>query len=83
LHYLTERLKARHLSVEFTAPAKKQLIDEGYDPAFGARPLKRVIQQRLENQLANELLAAALQKGTKSASTPTAAVFALKRPKNP
>jgi len=32
-------------------------MDEGYDPAFGARPLKRTIQQRLENPLAAELLA--------------------------
>jgi ATP-dependent Clp protease ATP-binding subunit ClpB len=31
-------------------------MDEGYDPAFGARPLKRTIQQRLENPLAAELL---------------------------
>jgi ATP-dependent Clp protease ATP-binding subunit ClpB len=31
-------------------------MDEGYDPAFGARPLKRTIQQRLENKLAAELL---------------------------
>jgi ATP-dependent Clp protease ATP-binding subunit ClpB len=65
LRYLTERLKARHLTVEFTDAAKKQLIDEGYDPAFGARPLKRVIQQRLENQLANELLAGHFAEGDK------------------
>jgi ATP-dependent Clp protease ATP-binding subunit ClpB len=32
-------------------------MDEGYDPVFGARPLKRTIQQRLENSLAAELLA--------------------------
>jgi ATP-dependent Clp protease ATP-binding subunit ClpB len=57
LRYLTERLKSRHVNVVFTDAAKKQLMDEGYDPAFGARPLKRVIQQRLENPLANELLA--------------------------
>ena len=37
--------------------ARKQLMDEGYDPVFGARPLKRTIQQRLENRLAQELLA--------------------------
>jgi len=65
LRYLTERLKARHLNVEFTDTAKKQLIDEGYDPTFGARPLKRVIQQRLENQLANELLAGRFAEGDK------------------
>lgn len=56
LSRLAERLRDRHIIVEFTDNAKKQLMDEGYDPAFGARPLKRAIQQRLENKLATELL---------------------------
>jgi ATP-dependent Clp protease ATP-binding subunit ClpB len=54
--HLAQRLRDRHINVEFTNNAKKQLIDEGYDVAFGARPLKRTIQQRLENKLATELL---------------------------
>jgi ATP-dependent Clp protease ATP-binding subunit ClpB len=37
--------------------AKKWLADEGYDPVFGARPLKRVIQNHLQNQLAEMILA--------------------------
>jgi ATP-dependent Clp protease ATP-binding subunit ClpB len=53
---LAQRLRDRHINAEFTDNAKKQLMDEGYDPAFGARPLKRTIQQRLENKLAEELL---------------------------
>ena len=53
---LAQRLRDRHINVQFTDNAKKQLMDEGYDPAFGARPLKRTIQQRLENKLAEELL---------------------------
>lgn len=53
---LAQRLHERHINVQFTENAKKQLMDEGYDPAFGARPLKRTIQQRLENKLAAELL---------------------------
>ena len=57
LDYLAERLKDRHISLEFTDDARQQIMDEGYDPAFGARPLKRTIQQRLENPLAAELLA--------------------------
>ena len=36
--------------------AKRALAHEGYDPVFGARPLKRVIQKRLQNRLAKELL---------------------------
>jgi len=65
LHYLIERLKGRHLDLILTDAAKKQLMDEGYDPTFGARPLKRVIQQRLENPLANELLAGHFAEGDK------------------
>jgi len=57
LDYLAERLKGRHITLEFTDNARQQIMDEGYDPAFGARPLKRTIQQRLENPLAAELLA--------------------------
>jgi len=40
-------------------------MDEGYDPSFGARPLKRTIQQRLENPLATELLAGKFADGDK------------------
>ena len=57
LNYLAERLNGRNIQVEFTDGAREQIMDEGYDPAFGARPLKRTIQQRLENPLAAELLA--------------------------
>jgi ATP-dependent Clp protease ATP-binding subunit ClpB len=57
LGYLADRLKDRHINVVFTDAAKKLLMSEGYDPTYGARPLKRVIQQRIENPLATELLA--------------------------
>ncbi|MFA5239546.1 MAG: ATP-dependent chaperone ClpB [Phycisphaerae bacterium] len=57
LNYLRERMNARKIGVEFTDNARQQIMDEGYDPVFGARPLKRTIQQRLENPLAGELLA--------------------------
>ena len=57
LAYLANRLRDRKIELEFTDTARKQIMDEGYDPAFGARPLKRTIQQRLENPLATELLA--------------------------
>ena len=57
LNYLVERLKSRKIDIRFTDKARKQIMDEGYDPVFGARPLKRTIQQRLENMLAAELLA--------------------------
>jgi ATP-dependent Clp protease ATP-binding subunit ClpB len=57
LGYLAGRLRGRKIEVEFSENARQQIMDEGYDPVFGARPLKRTIQQRLENRLAAELLA--------------------------
>jgi ATP-dependent Clp protease ATP-binding subunit ClpB len=65
LDYLAERLDGRNIKIEFTDNARKQIMDEGYDPAFGARPLKRTIQQRLENPLAAELLAGKFTDGDK------------------
>jgi ATP-dependent Clp protease ATP-binding subunit ClpB len=57
LRYLAERLEDRKMHLEFTDAAKDKVMDEGYDPVYGARPLKRTVQQRLENPLAKELLA--------------------------
>lgn len=65
LEDLAKRLKSRNLSVEFTDNARKQVLEEGYDPAFGARPLKRAIQQRLENRLATELVGGKFEDGDK------------------
>jgi ATP-dependent Clp protease ATP-binding subunit ClpB len=63
LGYLCERLKEQKINVEFTENARKQIMDESYDAAFGARPMKRTIQQRLENPLATELLAGKFSEG--------------------
>jgi len=63
LNYLAERLKQRKITVEFTDSASRQIMDEGYNPAFGARPLKRTIQRRLENPLATQLLAGKFSDG--------------------
>jgi ATP-dependent Clp protease ATP-binding subunit ClpB len=57
LNDLAKRLNGRDIEVEFTDSAREQIMDEGYDPVFGARPIKRTIQQQLENPLAAELLA--------------------------
>ncbi|MEL7238873.1 MAG: AAA family ATPase, partial [Planctomycetota bacterium] len=56
LERLRKRLADRDLTLELTDAAAKQIADEGYDPQFGARPLKRVIQQRIENPLASAIL---------------------------
>jgi ATP-dependent Clp protease ATP-binding subunit ClpB len=53
---LRERLAERRLELEVTEAAKEVLAEEGWDPAYGARPLKRAIQRLLENPLALELL---------------------------
>jgi len=57
LSMLSSRLADRGLSLTVTPGAKKALAAEGYDPQFGARPLKRVIRQRIENPIATRLLA--------------------------
>ena len=53
---LRERLAERQLSLEVTDDAKELLAEEGWDPAYGARPLKRAIQRLVENPLALRLL---------------------------
>ena len=54
---LRERLAERELTLEISDAAMKVIADVGYDPTFGARPLKRAIQQQIENPLAQDLLA--------------------------
>ncbi|QNN25377.1 ATP-dependent chaperone ClpB [Planctomycetales bacterium ZRK34] len=56
LDELQRRLAERSMHLTLTDAAKDALAEQGYDPTFGARPLKRVIQQRLENPLAQKLL---------------------------
>jgi ATP-dependent Clp protease ATP-binding subunit ClpB len=63
LRYLAERLRERKIGLEFTDSARELIMEEGYDASFGARPLKRVVQQRLENPLASELLAGKFSDG--------------------
>jgi ATP-dependent Clp protease ATP-binding subunit ClpB len=56
LRRLRERLAERRIELELTDAAKEALTEAGWDPAYGARPLKRAIQRLLENPLALELL---------------------------
>ena len=53
---LNSRLEDKQISIELTKKAKKYLIDNGYDPVYGARPLKRFIQKKLETLIAREIL---------------------------
>jgi ATP-dependent Clp protease ATP-binding subunit ClpB len=57
LAHLSERLADRQISIEVSDSALDYLGDVGFDPVYGARPLKRAIQQELENPLAQALLA--------------------------
>jgi ATP-dependent Clp protease ATP-binding subunit ClpC len=56
LRDLSQRLKEQRLTVELTTNAKELLVQEGFDPQFGARPIKRALRRLLEDPLAEELL---------------------------
>ena len=57
LDRLRQRLQERELDIELSADAMNKLVAVGYDPVYGARPLKRAIQQEIENPLSLKLLA--------------------------
>ncbi|MFH1108735.1 MAG: ATP-dependent chaperone ClpB [Planctomycetota bacterium] len=56
VRYLRERLASREMTLTLTDAAKAKLARDGFDPAYGARPLKRLIQQEIENPLAKRIL---------------------------
>lgn len=62
---LRHRLEEKSIELEITDYALEQLGMIGYDPSFGARPVKRVIQQRIENELSNLILSGELKKNSK------------------
>jgi len=53
---LLKRVSSMGISIELTKPAKEFLADKGYDPAFGARPLRRALQRFVEDPIAEEIL---------------------------
>ena len=60
---LLKRLADRKIRVELTDAAKTLLVAEGYDPAFGARPLKRTLQRRILDPLALQILEGEVREG--------------------
>lgn len=60
---LVKRLKEQDISLELTDAAKGKISQEGYDPEYGARPLRRAIQKHIEDRLSEELLKGTLLKG--------------------
>jgi ATP-dependent Clp protease ATP-binding subunit ClpB len=62
---LARRLAGRKLEIELTPAAREYLAEKGYDPSFGARPLKRLIQREVQDPLAMKLLSGELAEGAK------------------
>ena len=63
LQALEQRLAERELGLEISDAFMDRLVEAGFDPVYGARPLKRAIQQELENPLAQRILAGEFQPG--------------------
>lgn len=63
LGFVMERLKEQKISLELTQAAKDFLIEKGFDPVFGARPLKRVIQRYIEDPLAQDIISKRFKEG--------------------
>ncbi|MBN1333967.1 MAG: ATP-dependent Clp protease ATP-binding subunit [Synergistales bacterium] len=62
---VTERLKDQHIQLVVSQQAKELILEKGFDPKFGARPLRRTIQQMVEDKLADLILEGALEEGTR------------------
>ena len=65
IEHLQNRLKQQDITIELTKEALGYLAEVGFDPVYGARPLKRSIQQKLENPLAQDLLTGKFKPGDK------------------
>jgi ATP-dependent Clp protease ATP-binding subunit ClpB len=63
LNDLRKRLAARDITLEVSDDVKKHIVDEGFDPVYGARPLKRYIQHHFETQLARSLISGEIRDG--------------------
>lgn len=61
---LTQRLSEKRLELAVTPAARAWLADKGYDPIYGARPLRRLMQQQIDDQLANLILAGSIHDGS-------------------
>ncbi len=62
---LVKRLKEQNITLELTEKAKEKITQEGYDPEYGARPLRRAIQKHIEDRLSEELLKGTVLTGQK------------------
>lgn len=62
---VTKRLKEQDINLELTDAAIEKIAEEGFDPEYGARPLRRAIQKQIEDRLSEELLKGTVEKGRK------------------
>jgi ATP-dependent Clp protease ATP-binding subunit ClpC len=60
---LQKRLSERKLKLELTKAAKNWIADAGYDPTFGARPLRRALERHIENPLSSKILSGEYKEG--------------------
>jgi len=65
INLVAARLKDQNITLEVTKEAKELLIEKGFDPVFGARPLKRTIQRFLEDPLAQDIISKKFKDGSK------------------
>jgi len=63
--FVAQRLKEQEITLDISGDAKDFLIEKGFDPVFGARPLKRTIQRYLEDPMASEIISKRFKEGSK------------------
>jgi ATP-dependent Clp protease ATP-binding subunit ClpC len=64
LSELDERMSEKKLSLHLTAPAKELIAEQGFDPAYGARPLRRTIQKLIEDPLSEDIIKGRIEEGS-------------------
>ena len=64
LKSLADRMAEKEISLKFTQSAVEKLARAGFDPVFGARPMRRAIQDKVENALAESILSGKIQRGS-------------------
>jgi ATP-dependent Clp protease ATP-binding subunit ClpB len=79
LQDLQRRLAERKITLQLTSEARATLAERGYDPVFGARPLKRTIQRMIENPLAVEVLAGRFAEGDHIVVEPNGETFSFRK----
>jgi ATP-dependent Clp protease ATP-binding subunit ClpC len=62
---LVKRLKDQDIDLELTDAALEKIAEEGYDPQYGARPIRRALQKNVEDRLSEELLKGTISKNSK------------------